>query len=105
MTMYNNAVQGLIHGEATPDPVTALLCIDRPYSLIKLSIMACPTTIGFVILFMSSQKGLLEQTPALWLMLLVPAMFQIFTCAANYVLKEHYADRIENEILPLLKNQ
>ena len=83
------------------DPVIKLINFDRIYMIIRLAMLEGISLFGIVILFLAESDGQLNNEPKLWL-LIIPLLIQAYFTFTNYISKNKYVDRIENQILASL---
>lgn len=85
------------------DPILKLLFLERTLMIIRLALLESISFLGMVILFLSVVNGYIYYHSLLWLLVL-PWLFQAIYTVQNYVPKEKYLDRIENDFLVPLRS-
>ncbi len=84
------------------DPVIKLILFDRIYMIIRLAILEGVALFGMVILFQAVSGGQINENPNLWLWIIPIIVLGIFVLN-NYISKDKYIERIENQFLSKLK--
>lgn len=90
------------NNKKTENPVIKLIIFDRIYMIIRLAMLEGVALFGMVVLYLSVTNGELFFRPLLWLWV-IPGIILVFFIFQNYLFKESYVDRIENQILARLK--
>ena len=85
------------------DPVQKLFFLDRTLMVIQLALLEGVSILGMVVLFVSVMMGYIYTHSLLWL-LVVPWLFQAIYTIQNFLSKEKYLDRIENNFLIPLRS-
>jgi hypothetical protein len=85
------------------DPILKLLFLERTLMIIRLALLESISFLGMVILFLCVANGYVYYHSLLWLLVL-PWLFQAIYTFQNYVPKEKYLDRIENDFLVPLRS-
>jgi hypothetical protein len=80
------------------DAILKLLFLDRTLMIIRLAFLESISLLGMVILSLSVANGYIYYHSLLW-PLVLPWLFQAIYTVQNYVPKEKYLDRIENDFL------
>lgn len=85
------------------DPIQKLFFLDRTLMVIQLALLEGVSIFGMVVLFVSVVTGYIYTHSLLWLLIL-PWLFQAIYTVQNFISKEKYLDRIENNFLIPLRN-
>ena len=84
------------------NPIEKLIGFDRIYMIMRLAMLEGISLFGIVVLFQAVTNGIIDDIPLLWLWI-VPSFVLAIFAFKNYLRKESYVERIENQILIKLK--